>query len=293
MPTVYLVDASPYIFRAYFSIPATVTAPDDSPTNAILGFTEFWIQLLQKQNPTHLIAAFDGSLTTSFRNEIYPQYKANRARPPEELAAQQSKCLEVTEAMGIRAFIDDKLEADDIIGTLATQLVAEDHRVVVVSSDKDLAQLVSDRVQFWDFAKDVWYDGDAVKEKFGVAPAQMTDYLALTGDSVDNIPGVPGIGKQTAVKLLGRFSGLDEIYANLEAVPALAIRGANGIRDKLMMHEQTAYLSKELATIVTEAPLTVDLEQAEYRGANPDRIDPLFEQLGFERIRTRVPESFV
>ncbi|MCG8608159.1 hypothetical protein MJD09_24640, partial [bacterium] len=278
-------------FRAYFSIPPTVTAPDGSPSNAILGFTEFWIQLLQKQNPTHLIAAFDGSLTTSFRNDIYPEYKANRALPPDELAAQQSRCLEVTEAMGIRAFIDDKLEADDIIGTLAAKLVAQDHHVVVVSSDKDLTQLVSDRLRFWDFARDVWYDVDAVKEKFGVTPAQMTDFLALTGDSVDNIPGVKGIGKQTAAKLLERFSTLEEIYANIDAIPSLAIRGANAIRDKLIMNEQAAHLSKELAIVVTQAPFTVDLKQAEYVGANPDLIDPLFEELGFERIRERIPES--
>ncbi|RMF62183.1 MAG: exodeoxyribonuclease IX, partial [Calditrichaeota bacterium] len=205
MATVYLVDASPYIFRAFYSIPDTFSSPDGRPTNAVYGFTNFLIQLVKKASPTHLVVTFDGSLTTSFRNRLYPEYKAQRALPPADLEEQISICFDVTEAMGMLALIHDEYESDDLLATLTHRFVAEGADVVVVSSDKDLTQLVNARVGFWDFARDERVDTAGVKAKFGVGPHQMVDFLALTGDAVDNIPGVKGIGPKTAALLLAHF----------------------------------------------------------------------------------------
>lgn len=289
MPTVYLIDASPYIFRAYYSLPPTIKTPDGAPANAVLGFTEFLIQVIQKENPTHMAAAFDGSLTTSFRNEIYPEYKANRASPPAELKAQIASCMEVAQAMGIRTFIDDGFEADDIIGTLSTKLIQQDQKVVVVSNDKDFAQLVNASLLFWDFARNVKYDSDLVKEKFGVLPSKIVDLLALAGDSVDNIPGVKGIGWQTAAKLLQSFETLEDLYSRIDVVSELSIRGADSIISKLKQQREAAFLSRRLVEIVRDGPFAADLGEIRYDGAVGELIEPIFDRLGFERIRERIP----
>jgi len=288
MPTAYLIDASPYIFRAYFALPATIKTPDGKPANAIHGYTEFLIQILKKSSPTHIAVAFDGSLTTSFRNEIYPEYKAQRALPPEELKQQIESCFQITEALGMPAFIDDRYESDDIIGTIVHRLLPEDFSVVIVSSDKDFAQLVGKRVQLWDFARDEVYDTEKINSKFGIRPEQMVDYLALIGDSVDNIPGVAGIGPKTAAELLKHYDTLEEIFTDSESISDLPIRSANSIKNKLQQQEQMAYLSKKLATIVVDVPIDLELASLEYRGAQKQKLCGLFERLGFEAIKERV-----
>ncbi len=293
MPTVYLIDASPYIFRAYYSLPPTIKMPNGAPANAVLGFTEFLIQVIQKENPTHIAAAFDGSLTTSFRNEIYPEYKANRASPPAELKAQIASCMEVAQAMGVWTFVDDGFEADDIIGTLSTKLIQQDQKVVVVSNDKDFAQLVSPSLLFWDFARNVKYDANLVKEKFGVLPSRIVDLLALAGDSVDNIPGVKGIGRQTAAKLLQSFETLEDLYSRIDLVSELSIRGVDSIVSKLKQQREAAFLSKRLVEIVRDGPFAADLAEISYDGAVAKLIEPLFDRLGFERIRERIPRCSV
>ncbi len=288
MATVYLIDASPYIFRAYYSLPPTIKSPERMQTNAVYGYTDFLIQIL-KENPTHIAVAFDGSLTTSFRNKIYPKYKAQRGLPPPELEAQLDACFKVTEAMGMSAFIDDEFEADDIIGTLLDQLLRKNHRAVVVSNDKDFAQFVSEKVDLWNFAKAEKYNGAAVKEKFGVLPQQIVDLLALMGDSVDNIPGVDGIGSKTAQALLNHFSSLEQIYENIDAVESLALRGAASVKKKLIQHREMAELSKQLATIALNVPVQADLNELKYVGADREQIEPLFRDLGFTDIKDRIP----
>ncbi|MFQ5602374.1 MAG: 5'-3' exonuclease H3TH domain-containing protein [bacterium] len=290
MPKIHLIDASPYIFRAYYSIPTSMQAPDGMVVNAIFGYTNFLIQLLNKAEPTHIAVAFDGSLTTSFRNEIYPEYKAQRDAPPDDLKAQFEHCFEVTQAMGMPAFIDDRYEADDIIGTLVKQFGNAKNQVVVLSNDKDLAQLVNERVWFWDFAKDKMYDPALVKNHFGVRPQQIIDLLALMGDSVDNIPGVAGIGHKTATALLREFDCLEGIFAELEAVANLPMRGAKSVQAKLTAGKDMAQLSKQLATIASDVPVSVNLDAMYYQGANPFLIRPLFEQLGFGKIQERIPK---
>lgn len=289
MPTVYLIDASPYIFRAYYSIPTTMTTPDGSPSNAVYGYTEFLLQVLKQAGPTHLAVAFDGSLTTSFRNEIYPAYKAQRALPPPKLKAQIGLCRQVTKALGMKSYIDDRFESDDIIGTLVLELLEQGSECVIVSSDKDFTQLVNGRVTMWNFARDERYDADAVCEKFGVRPAQIVDLLALMGDSVDNIPGVPGVGPKSACALLNHFGNLSEIYRNLAAVEKLPIRGAQALQAKLAAARDSAEMSRKLAAIALDVPLSAELESLRYAGACKEEVDTLFAALGFERIQERIP----
>ncbi len=289
MSPIYLIDASPYIFRAYFSIPSSIRTPEGAPANAVYGYTAFLLDLLKREHPSHLAVAFDGSLTTSFRNEIYPAYKAQRELPPAELEAQLDACWEVTKALGIAAHIDDRFEADDIIGTLIAKLAKHDGKFIVVSGDKDLAQLVNKRVTLWDFAKDRRFDEKAVKQHFGVRPNQIIDLLALMGDAVDNIPGVKGIGGKTAVALLEKFASIEDIFEKLERVEKMAVRGAAAIRAKLEQGQEHAFLSKNLATISTKAPVKASLRTLQYNGADRQQVEALFDQLGFGRIRERIP----
>jgi len=287
--TIHLVDASPYIFRAFFSLPASITDPGGRPANAVYGFAGFLIKLVETEAPTHLALAFDRSLTTSFRNEIYPEYKAGRELPPPELEAQIDACVELAEGFGAATFIDERYEADDLIATLCDRLVGEGHGAVIVTSDKDLAQLVGERVELFDFAREERYGPDEVVEKFGVRPEQIVDYLALAGDAVDNIPGVSGVGKKSAVALLEAFPDLETIYDRLDEIPELAVRGAATLRRKLDAGREAAFLSKRLATVARDAPAEAALGDLAYRGADPTRLDPLFERLGFGTIRERVP----
>ncbi|RIK56109.1 exodeoxyribonuclease IX [candidate division KSB1 bacterium] len=290
MPPIYLIDASPYIFRAYFSIPGSIRTPEGAPANAVYGYTAFLLDLLKREQPSHLAVAFDGSLTTSFRNEIYPAYKAQRELPPAELEAQLDACWEVTKALGMAAYIDDRFEADDIIGTLIAKLAKHEGKFVVVSGDKDLAQLVNKRVTLWDFAKDRRFDEKAVKQHFGVRPNQIIDLLALMGDAVDNIPGVKGIGEKTAVALLEKFASIEDIFEKLERVEKMAVRGAAGIRAKLEQGREHAFLSKDLATISTKAPVKANLRALQYNGADRQQVEALFDRLGFGKIRERIPQ---
>lgn len=287
--TLYLIDASPYIFRAYHALPSSITSPRGKPTHAVHGYTEFLIQVLKQATPGHIAVAFDGSLTTSFRNEIYPEYKAQRELPPEDLKAQLEACQEVTDAMGMQHFIDNRYEAEDIIATLLRRLLPACQGAVMVSSDKDLAQLVGERVTLWDFARDRRFDRKGVREHFGVWPEQIPDFLALVGDAIDNIPGVPGIGSKTANALLRQFPTVEKLYEHLDDLDGAGLRGVESIKAKLREHREQAEMCKRLATIVPEAPVNGDVQAFEYAGADAGKIDPLFKRLGFDRIRERIP----
>jgi 5'-3' exonuclease len=285
---VHLVDASPYIFRAYFSLPTSMVDPEGRPVNAVYGFAGFLLRLIAEEQPSHLALAFDGSLTTSFRNDFYPPYKAQRELPPAELEAQLDACRELGEAFGATTFIDDRYEADDIIATLCGPLRADGCEVVVVTSDKDLCQLVADGVTLYDFGKGTRFTPAEVVEKFGVHPEQIADYLGLAGDSVDNIPGVRGVGAKTAAALLSHFESIEEIYQRLDEVAGLAVRGAKSLAGKLKEHRELAELSKRLATVAFDAPVIATLAELALRGADPAKVDRLFARLGFENLRDRI-----
>ena len=279
MTTLHLIDASPYLFRAFFSVPRTVVDPEGRPANAIYGFTNFLVKYLTDAKPEHIAVAFDRHFNQSFRNELYPPYKAHREASPPELEAQVDPALEVTEAMGIATFIDETHEADDLIATIMHKTRKSGAQYVIVSSDKDLAQLVSDRCTLVDPARELVFDAAAVEAKFGVKPSQMTDYLGLCGDAVDNIPGVRGIGPKSAAQLLQKYGSIEGVYANLADIRQAA---------KLEPHAEIAALSKRLATVSTESPIDVTLKDLRYRRPDAGRVRTLFSRLGFNTLQERV-----
>ena len=282
MKPVYLVDASPYLFANWFKVPRTIVDADGKPVNAVYGFAYFMLKLLADHDPTHVAVAFDRHFNGSFRNEYYPDYKAHREASPPELDAQVDPCLDVVEALGITTFIDERYEADDLIATVIDQVRAS---YVIVTTDKDLTQLVTDRVSIMN--KDQRFDAAGVHEKFGVRPDQITDYLALTGDAVDNIPGVRGIGPKTAAELLRRFGSLEGIYRNIDTLRR-GPRADISVAAKLEADVSNAGLSKRLATVATDAPIKTTLDALRYRGADESRVRPLFERLGFKTLLERV-----
>jgi len=289
MAVVHLVDASPYIFRAFHSLPLSITDAAGRPANAVYGFADFLLRLIREEEVTHLGVAFDADLMKSFRNEIYPAYKAHRDEPPAELVAQLEACRAAAVAIGAATFIDPRYEADDLIATLVRTLVRARHGAVIVSGDKDLLQLVTPDVALLDFARDERYGPAEVVEKFGVRPDQIADLLALAGDAVDNIPGVKGVGRKTAARLLEHFPHVEDLYARLDEVDALPLRGAKGLREKLAAGREAAFLSKRLAVAAGDAPASATLRDLAYRGADPAAVDALCRRLDSERLRARIP----
>ena len=255
MPTVHLVDASYFIFRAYFSTPPGMTDVDGRPVNAVHGFARFLLDFLERTQAPHVAIAFDESLSRSFRNRIYPPYKANRELPPVELEQQFARCRALCGLLGVADFGSSEYEADDIIGTFVTLARSRGQTSVVLTRDKDLSQLNREGDVFWDWADEKRYGYDEIPARFGVRPERMADYLALTGDSVDNIPGVPGVGPKTAGVLLDRYESLEHLYESLHEVPALPMRGAKGVAEKLALHRDKAFLARELTRIACDVPV--------------------------------------
>ncbi len=286
-PLLYLIDALPYVFRAFFAI-REMYSPQGQPVHAVYGFTAFLLQLLRREPVTHIGVAFDESLTSSFRNAFFPAYKANRELPPPDLAWQLNRCQAVVRALGLQVFVDQQYEADDLIGTLARQATEHGMEVVVVSSDKDLMQLVTPQVIFYDAAKDRRLDVAGVRAHLGVRPEQIPDLLGLQGDAVDNIPGVKGVGTKTALALLQTFSSLEAIYADLARVETLPLRNAKTLRQKLAVGREAAFLSKRLATIALDAPVVYDPRTLSYCAGVTTEVTSLFENLGFRRLAQQI-----
>jgi len=254
-PTLYLVDASMYVFRAWHSMPNEFHDEDGWPTNAVHGFARFLLELLEKERPRHIAVAFDEALDSCFRNTLYPAYKANRESAPEELKRQFVHCKALCVALGLPVLAHQDYEADDLIGSALHAARVHGHRGVIVSADKDLSQLLAGLDEQWDFARGQRWSSAGVKARHGVEAHQIADYLALTGDAVDNIPGVPGVGPKTAAALLAHFGSLDALLARVDEVAFLRLRGAASVAAKLREHRAQALLWRQLTTIALDAPL--------------------------------------
>jgi len=288
----YLIDASVYIFRAWFSMPDQFSDHGGRPTNAVYGFARFLCELLEETRSALVAVAFDESLTSSFRNEIYPDYKANREPAPEELQRQFAWCQDLARHTGLPVYVDQRFEADDLIASLASHCRTQALPYSVVSGDKDLAQLVGAQDEWWDFARRRRLDCAGVRTHFGVAPEQMADFLALTGDSVDNIPGVPGIGPKTAAALLTHFGGLDQIYERLDEIPYLSLRGARTLPARLKLHEPDARLARRLTGLAGDIDQVHQRPRIDRDGGNADALDALLDGLGFGRpLRERLHQQ--
>ena len=262
----YLVDASMYVFRAWHSMPNEFTDTDGWPTNAVHGFARFLLELIERARPQHIAIAFDEALDSCFRNALYPAYKANRESAPDELKRQFAHCKALCIALGLVVLSHQEYEADDLIGSALHRQRAHGFRGVIVSADKDLSQLLDEHDEQWDYARNQRWNASGVPARHGVEARQIADYLALCGDSVDNIPGVPGIGAKTAAALLAHFGTLDALLARVEEVPYLRLRGAASAAVKLRAHREQALLCRQLATIALDAPLA-DAHEHFVRGA--------------------------
>jgi 5'-3' exonuclease len=283
---VYHIDASYFIFRAYHSMPPDMADADGNATHALYGFARFISDLLEQVRPERIGVAFDQSLRseTSFRNGIYPAYKANRESPPVDLERQFALCREFCRHMGLAEFASAEYEAYDIIGTLAARARAAGLRNVLVTRDKDLSQLIRDGDVFWDYSGNARYQYHEIGPRFGAIPELIADFLALTGDAVDNIPGVPGIGKKTAAELFAIFGSLDDLYANLERVAAMKLRGAAAVAARLLAHKDAAYLARRLTGIVCNIPLEFTLDELRPRPPDAACLEAFLDTHGFGTI---------
>lgn len=289
-PLVHLFDGHVYIFRAYHSLPA-MQAPDGTPCQAAYGFANTLIRYLTEQEPSHAAVCLDAAMT-SFRNGLEPLYKAQRGEPPEDLEPQFAICREVSEALGLATFEVEDYEADDLIGTICDEVVRRGGSTRVVTTDKDLCQLVREdgRVVVHDLAKDRTLDAEGVRAKFGVDPSQIPDYLGLVGDPIDNLPGVPGVGPRSAAAVLAVFDGIEAIPETADAWPEVDVRGARGLAAKIARHRDRALRTKELATVLHDVPgMAPSLTELAYHGADRARVAGLFDRLGWNRIRERIP----
>ena len=284
---VYIIDAYNYIFRAYHGIPANMTAPSGMQTNAVLGYLRTLLRIIKEQRPQYMAAAFEGN--TSFRSQMFSAYKANRTQMPDDLAPQIDYCRRITEAVGIATFEASAYEADDVIGTIAVKMWSLGHPAVIVTGDKDMSQLVCEGIRVYDMAKELWLDEAGVREKFGVSPTQIPDLLALHGDSVDNIPGVPGVGRKTAQQLLSVCSCIEDLIGPADRFQSVSIRGRDLALQRIRESMETVRMSRKLATICCEVPLTINADTVRYRRANPYTLRPLCIELGLKRVIDDIP----
>jgi len=279
MKNLYLVDASNMFFRAFFAIPP-LTNDKGMPTNALYGFLAMSLKLIREVKPDYLVYCFDMK-EPSFRSELYPEYKANREEMPPLLVPQIPYLKKLTSTLGIATAEKAGFEADDVIGTLAMHAVREHVNAVIVSGDKDFAQLVRPGVSLYDTMKDVRTDTDGVLAKYEVRPDQFIDYLAMVGDSSDNVPGVRGIGPKGASKLLREYETLDGIYENIDK-----IKGAN--QKKLLENKEMAFLSRKLVTIVTDVDLGTQFDELKMKPLETEPVRELLKELGFGSFERKI-----
>lgn len=264
-------------FRAYYAV-RPLSNSKGLPTNAIYGFVSMSVKLLKDIKPDYLVYCYDQP-KPSFRKEIYPEYKANRSETPEDLIPQIPYIKKLTELMGIPGIGKENYEADDVIGSLVQYGIKNKLEVVIVSGDKDFAQLVNDKVTIFDTMKDLRYDPEAVLEKWGVRPNQFLDYLAITGDSSDNIPGVKGIGPKGAQKLLEQFGTLDGIYENINLIKTPSTK------KKLEESTSMAYLSRKLAEIVKDLDLVTGLNDLSLKPIDKEKLGEVLDELEFQSFK--------
>ncbi|MBM2827751.1 MAG: polymerase [Actinobacteria bacterium] len=275
MASLYLIDGHNVLYRSFFGVPR-LSAPDGTPTNVVLGVARILLKILSEERPAAIVTAFDTPHPTP-RHELYPEYKANRLKVPEDLLVQIPLVKEVIDALGVRRIELPGAEADDIIGTLARAAEEKGMDVVIVSSDKDLYQLVSSRVRVRDGLKERMVGEAEVREVFGVGPGQVVDLLALAGDPSDNVPGVPGIGEKTAAELIREFGSLEELLAHTDR-----LKGSR--KEKIEKNADAARLWKTLLTIDRYLPLGESIESLSPRPMETARIAQLFRKLGFRKL---------
>lgn len=281
--TLYLIDGSSYIHRAFHAIRG-LTNSKGLPTNAAFGFTRMLMKLTEERKPEYLAIIFDAKAKT-FRHEIYEAYKANRPPMPDEMAVQIPYIKEITEAFNIPLIEMPGYEADDLIGTLAQDAEKAGFSVVMVTGDKDFLQLVTENASLWDPLKEKSTDLEALRKDFGIEPEQMIDLMGLSGDTSDNIPGVPGIGPKTALSLIQTFGNIENLYERVNEITK------KKQHENLVRYKDQAFLSRELATIKTDAPLSYKPEDFKCESPDTEKLSKLFKELEFSRLQQMFPEA--
>ena len=286
MPTIapnplVLVDGSSYLYRAFHAFPPLTNSADE-PTGAMYGVLNMLKSLISQVQPSHIAVVFDAKGKT-FRDEMFEQYKSHRPPMPDDLRKQIQPLHDIIRALGIPLLVIEGVEADDVIGTLAVAASKANQKVLISTGDKDMAQLVDDNIMLINTMNNTLLDREAVIEKYGIPPELIIDYLALMGDSADNIPGVAGVGEKTALGLLQGIGSMAEIYANLDKVAELPIRGAKKLGDKLLAEKEMADLSYRLATIKTDVALDITPEQLTLGASNNDQLTEYFGRYEFKR----------
>jgi DNA polymerase I len=283
-PRLFLIDGSSYIFRAFYAIPAS-TNSSGLPTNAIFGFTNLLLKFLKRYRPEYIAVALDAGRGT-FRNRMFPGYKATRAAVPAALLPQLPYIRRVLKGLNLPLLELPDYEADDIIASLCATLRDQDCSLAVVSSDKDLMQLVTDGIRILDSATERWLGIAEVESKFGVGPEKVTQVMGLMGDPVDNIPGIKGIGGKTAIALIRQFHTLEALFDGLDQVETLSLRGAARVRKILENGKEAAFLSRDLATVKCDLALAIGLEELKFTGFNREVLRSLFAEMEFTNLIT-------
>ncbi|MEW6186219.1 MAG: DNA polymerase I [Thermodesulfobacteriota bacterium] len=275
-PKLFLIDGSSYIYRAFYAI-NRLTNAQGMPTNAVFGFLQMIRKILDQEKPDHMAMVFDAKGPT-FRHEMFDAYKAHRPPMPDDLVIQLPFIKEISRCYGLPILEKEGVEADDIIATLAKEAEARGFEVVMVSGDKDLMQLISPHIRMWDTMKDQIFDLEKVRERFGSGPERIIDIMALAGDSSDNVPGVPGIGEKTAVKLIQTYGSLDHLLEESTAITPPKLK------EKLLQNKEQALLSRTLVTLDTRVALELSLEDLAVRPKDQTRLRELFKELGFKKF---------
>jgi DNA polymerase-1 len=282
-PSVFLIDGTNYIYRAFYAIRGLSTSRG-FPTNAIYGFTTMLMKLCRDWKPDYIAVAFDARGPT-FRHEVYDQYKANRKAMPEDLRPQIDPIKDIVRGFSIKVIEEEGIEADDAIGTLAKRFGEAGMKVIIASGDKDLMQLVSDRVLMVDTMKDISYDIEGVRERFGVEPDRVVDILGLAGDTSDNVPGIPGVGEKTALKLVRQFGSLEGVLENSGKVTG------KGLSGKLKEFADQAQMSRDLVTIRTNVAIDCDLEDLRFKKPDAEVLKEIFHRFEFPGLVARLGEE--
>ncbi len=279
--TLFLIDGSAYIHRAYHAIRG-LSNSKGLPTNAVFGFSRMLVKLMEEQTPEYAAMVFDAKGPT-FRHKIYKEYKANRPPMPEDMSVQIPYIKDITAGFNFSVIEMTGYEADDLIGTLAYIAEEAGYFVVMVTGDKDFLQLVTVNSIIWDPMKDMKIDVDVIRETYGIEPHQMIDVMGLSGDTSDNIPGVPGIGQKTALSLIQNFGSMEQLYEQVDKITK------KKQHENLVKYKDQAFLSRELVKIDTRAPLQFDLQDFELKGPDNDRLSELFKELEFRQLQQTLP----
>lgn len=281
--TTYLIDASIPIFRAWFGIPDHFFDKQGRSMNAVYGYGQFLLGFLAKAQPQRVVVAFDESLFTGFRHQIYPEYKANRALPDDELVFQLDTCKALTEMLGMKVVASPRYEADDLIASVARKRRTLGDHVVVVSSDKDLAQIIQPGDYIWDYYRDQLLSYVMLTELWGFPPGRVADYLALVGDSVDNIPGIAGFGAKTGRAVFAHFEGIDHLYENLHELDGLKLRGTKQLMERLRAQESEARLFYRLTLLKDNAKCSWSNKAVKLADPQQHALLHWWEQSGLKR----------